>query len=113
MNNNMNSIASIYQSLFPNTSLTDWFFAFLGLLLHAVIKLKTVPLKQFKWRIFLGDFLIVWTISFITIMICLGSLPQVLEHYSLLDSALIGYSSSSILRQLFKTKLSKLGVHDN
>lgn len=109
----MNTIASIYQSLFPNTGLTDWFFAFLGLLLHAVMKLKTVPFKQFKWSIFLNDFLIVWTISFLTIAICLGTLPQVLENYSLLDSALIGYSSSSILRQLFKTKLSKLGINDN
>jgi len=109
----MNTLASIYQNVFPNTSLADWFFAMLGLLLHALIKLKTVPLKQFKWGIFLNDFLIVWTISFLTIMICLGTLPQVLEHYSLLDSALIGYSSSSILRQLFKTKLSKLGINGN
>lgn len=109
----MNTLSHIYQQLFPHTGLTDWFFAFIGLLLHAVIKLKTVPLKQFKWKIFLNDFLIVWTISFLTIMICLGTLPQILEHYSLLDSALIGYSSSSILRQLFKTKLSKLGIDDN
>ncbi len=109
----MDTIANIYQSVFPNTSLADWFFACLGLLLHAVIKLKTVPIKQFKWSIFLNDFLIVWFIALLTITICLGTLPQVLERYSLLDSALIGYSSSSILRQLFKTKLSKLGINDN
>jgi hypothetical protein len=109
----MNNIASIYQSLFPHTGAADWFFALLGLILHAVIKLKTVPFKQFEWKIFLEDFLIVWIISLITITICLGTLPQVLERYSLLDSALIGYSSSSILRQLFKQKLSKLGINDN
>lgn len=109
----MNTLASIYQSLFPNTGIADWFFALLGLLLHAVIKLKTVPLKQFKWKIFLEDFVAVWVISLMTITICLGTLPQVLEQYSLLDSALIGYSSSSMLRQFFKQKLSKLGIHDN
>lgn len=109
----MQTISSIYQTLFPHTGLSDWFFALLGLLLHAVMKLKTVPLKQFQWRIFLNDFLSVWVIASITIIICLGTLPLYLDHYSVLDSALIGYSSSSILRQLFKQKLSKLGVNDN
>lgn len=109
----MNTFLSIYNSLFPHTGISDWFFAFLGLLLHAVMKLKTVPLKQFQWKIYLDDFLIVWTISLLTIAICLGSLPQVINGYNLLDSALIGYSSSSILRQLFKQKLSKLGINDN
>lgn len=109
----MNTLASIYQSLFPHTGISDWFFALCGLLLHAVIKLKTVPFKQFKWKIFLEDFVAVWIVSLISIVICLGTLPQVLEHYSLLDSALIGYSASSILRQLLKQKLSKLGINDN
>lgn len=109
----MNILASIYQTLFPHTSIADWFFATLGLLLHAVIKLRTVPIKQFKWKIFLNDFLAVWVVSLMTIVICLGTLPQVLEQYSLLDSALIGYSSSSLLRQLLKQKLSKLGINDN
>jgi hypothetical protein len=109
----MQQFSSIYQNLFPHTGISDWFFAFLGLLLHAVMKLKTVPLKQFQWRIFLNDFLIVWTIAFLTIIICLGTLPTYLENYSHLDSALIGYSSSSILRQLFKQKLSNLGINDN
>lgn len=109
----MNTLASIYQSLFPHTGIADWFFALLGLLLHAVIKLRTVPLKQFKWKIFLEDFVAVWVTSITTIVICLGTLPQVLEQYSVLDSALIGYSSSSLLRQLLKQKLSKLGINDN
>lgn len=109
----MNTLASIYQSLFPHTGIADWFFACCGLLLHAVIKLKTVPFKQFKWKIFLEDFIAVWIVSLMSIVICLGTLPHVLDHYSLLDSALIGYSSSSILRQLLKQKLSKLGINDN
>jgi hypothetical protein len=100
----MNTLSELYITVFPHTGVSDWFFAFLGLLLHAVMKLKTVPLKQFQWRIFLNNFLFVWAIAFITIAICLGTLPSHLEHYSLLDSALIGYSSSSILRQLLKEK---------
>lgn len=108
----MNTILEIYHSLFPKTGSADWFFAFLGLAFHAIIKLRTVPRKQFKWAIYLDEFLIVWFISLLTITICLGTLPQVLEHYSTLDSALIGYSSSSILRQLFKQKLSTLGLHE-
>ncbi len=109
----MTNLLELYKSVFPNTSVADWFFALMGLLLHALMKLKTVPFKQFQWSIFLNDFVIVWFISLITICICLGTLPTFLESYSLLDSALIGYSSSSIIRQLFKEKLSKLGINDN
>ena len=102
----MENLFHIYRDLFPNTSSADWFFAFLGLFLHAAIKLKTVNYKQFRLHIFLEEFIIVWFISFLTIMICLGTLPQVLDRYSLLDSALIGYSSSSLFRTLFKQKLT-------
>ena len=109
----MTTLSELYKTIFPHTGVSDWFFAFLGLLLHAAMKLKTVPLKQFQWRIFLNNFLIVWIIASITIAICLGTLPTYLENYSVLDSALIGYSSSSILRQLFKQKLSNLGINDN
>ena len=109
----MNTLSELYKTIFPHTGVSDWFFAFLGLLLHAAMKLKTVPLKQFQWRIFLNNFLIVWIIASITIAICLGTLPTYLDNYSVLDSALIGYSSSSILRQLFKQKLTKLGIDDN
>ncbi len=109
----MQHIISIYNSIFPHTSLSDWFFAFLGLLLHVVMKLKTVPIAQFKWHILLSNFLWVWIIALITIVICLGTLPTYLDSYSVLDSALIGYSSSSIIRQLFKQKLSKLGIDEN
>ena len=109
----MQHLSSIYQHLFPHTGSSDWFFAFLGLLLHAVMKLKNVPLKQFQWRIFFNNFFMVWAIASLTIAICLGTLPSYLDSYSVLDSALIGYSSSSILRQLFKQKLSKLGIDDN
>lgn len=109
----MNTLINIYNSIFPHTGIADWFFAIMGLLLHALMKLKTVPFKQFQWKIYLEDFVIVWFISLLTITICLGTLPQVLDNYSKLDSALIGYSSSSILRQLFKQKLSKLGIDGN
>lgn len=109
----MDTLSDIYHSLFPKTGSADWFFAFLGLAFHAVIKLRTVPLKQFKWAIYLEEFIVVWFISLLTITICLGTLPQVMDQYSTLDSALIGYSSSSILRQFFKQKLSKLGLDEN
>lgn len=109
----MNTLSELYKTIFPHTGVSDWFFAFLGLLLHAAMKLKTVHLKQFQWHIFLNNFIIVWVIASITIAICLGTLPTYLENYSVLDSALIGYSSSSILRQLFKQKLTKLGIDDN
>ncbi len=109
----MTNLLEIYKTVFPNITIADWFFACMGLILHALMKLKTVPINQFKWSIFLNDFLIVWFISLITICICLGTLPTFLESYSRLDSALIGYSSSSIIRQLFKEKLSKLGINDN
>lgn len=106
-------IIDYYNQLFPNTGLADWFYSILGLLVHALLKLKTVPLKQFRWRIFLEHFSPVWFVALISIAILLGTLPQVLEQYNLLDSALIGYSASSLLRQLFKTKLSKLGINEN
>jgi hypothetical protein len=109
----MNTLLELYKTIFSHTSVSDWFFAFLGLLLHAVMKFKTIPVKQFRWRIFFHHFFWVWVIALITITICLGTLPTYLTHYSLLDSALIGYCSSSILRQLFKQKLSNLGIHDN
>ena len=109
----MNTLSELYKTIFPHTGVSDWFFAFLGLMLHAVMKLNTVPDKQFQWRIFLNNFVMVWIMALITITICLGTLPSYLENYSLLDSALIGYSSSSILRQLFKQKLSNLGINDN
>ena len=104
---------TIYNQIFPNTGIADWFYALLGLILHAVVKLKTGPLKQFKWSIFLEDFVAVWIISVITITICLGTLPSVFTDYNLLDSALIGYSSSSIFRTLLKQKLSKLGIPED
>jgi hypothetical protein len=105
----MEDAAKIYESLFPHTSFADWFYALLGLVIHALLKLKTVPLKHFKWRIFLDDFISVWAMSIISIVVCLGTLPQVLDSYSLFDSAMIGYASSSIFKTLTKTRLSKLG----
>ena len=104
----METIIENYKHLFPHTSMADWFYALLGLCIHAILKLKTVPLKKFKWQIFLHDFLSVWAISIMTIAICLGTLPQVLDSYSVFDSAMIGYTSSSVFKQLVKTRLSKL-----
>ena len=109
----MEKIIEIYHSLFPYTGPADWFYALVGLMIHVAVKLKNVPLKKFRWRILLQEYVIVWYISVLTIMICLGSLPQVMSNYSTLDSALIGYSSSSFFKQLFKTKLSKIGDYDN
>lgn len=107
-----NQILDYYTQVFPNTSWADWFYALLGLFVHTLLKLKTVPLKQFRWRIFIEHFIPVWFVALIHIVILVGTLPQVLEHYNQLDSALIGYSASSIFRQLFKTKLSKLGLNE-
>lgn len=109
----MEKFIDIYHSLFPHTGLADWFYAFVGLMVHVAVKLKNVPLKKFRWRVLLQEYVIVWYISLLTIMICLGSLPQVMSNYSILDSALIGYSSSSFFKQLFKTNLSKLSDNDH
>jgi hypothetical protein len=102
----METIYEIYNNLFPHTGMADWFYALLGMLLHALVKLKNIPLGLFKWKIFFEEFAIVWFISFLTIFICLGTLPIVLEKYNTLDSALIGYSSSSLLKSIFKTRRS-------
>lgn len=106
----METIVSTFQHLFPNTGYRDWFFSFLGLLLHLSLKLKNVPLKQFKWKILLDDFAPAWFFTIVTIVICLGTLPQVFVHYSALDSAFIGYSSASLFKQLFKTRMSTFGI---
>lgn len=106
----METIRELYHQIFPHTGLADWFYALLGLMIHAIMKLKTVPFKQFQWKIFLEDFIGVWALSVLSIILCLGTLPSVLDGYNQLDSALIGYSSSSMIRQLFKQKLSKLGI---
>lgn len=109
----METIIESLKSMYPKVSIADWFFAFMGLALHAVVKLKTVPFKQFRWKIFLEDFVVVWLTSIMTIAICLGTLPYFFQGYSVLDSALVGYSSSSLLRSLLKQKLSKLGLNED
>jgi hypothetical protein len=106
----METLLNTYQHLFPHTDYRDWFYAFLGLLLHATLKLKNIPFKHFKWKVFLDDFAPAWFFTILTIVICLGTLPQVFMHYSALDSAFIGYSSASIFKQLFKTRMSSLGL---
>lgn len=106
----MKTIIDIYQEIFPHTTMADWFYALLGLLLHAVVKLKNVRFKDFKGKTFFGEFLPVWYFAFIAIFILVGGLPEVMTNYNVLDSALIGYSSSSIIKQLFKSKTEKLNI---
>lgn len=106
----METIVNGFQQLFPHTDMRDWFFALLGLILHAGMKLKNVRWRDFKWKILLEEFMPVWFFSVVTIVICLGTLPQVLSDYSTLDSALIGYSSSSLFKQLFKSRMSNLSI---
>ena len=106
----MKTIIDIYHEIFPHTTIADWFYALLGLLLHVAVKLKNVSFKHFKWKTFLGEFLPVWYFALIAIFILVGGLPQVMSDYNILDSALIGYSSSSILKQLFKSKTEKLNI---
>lgn len=106
----MKTLIEIYHSVFPHTSMADWFYALLGLLLHAFIKVKHLSFKNFKWKIFMGEFLPVWHFSVLTVFILLGALPQVMQNYSVLDSALIGYSSSSLFKQLLKSKTGNLNI---
>ncbi|MDP1800835.1 MAG: hypothetical protein Q8L81_05755 [Bacteroidota bacterium] len=106
----MEKLIEIYREVFPHTTMADWFYALLGLLLHATVKLKNVSLKHFKWRTFVGEFLPVWYFSLIAIFILVGGLPEVMSNYNVLDSALIGYSSSSIIKQLFKSKTENLNI---
>lgn len=106
----METLSNIYHNLFPHVELRDWFFAFLGIMLHLAVKLKNIPFSHFKWSLFLEEFVPVWFFSFTTVFICMGSLPQVLVNFSSFDAALIGYSSSSLFKQLLKQRLSKLGV---
>ena len=104
----MNKVIEMYREVFPHTGLGDWFYAFCGLLLHVIVKIQSVSFHHFKWRRFLEDFLPVWFYSLIAIVILVGVLPQVMPDYNLLDSALIGYSSSSIFKQLLKSKTPNL-----
>lgn len=106
----MEKIIEIYNEIFPHTTMADWFYALLGLILHIGVKLSKVSFRHFKWRIFLGEFIPVWHFAVITIFILVGTLPQVMTNYNILDSALIGYSSSSIFKQLFKSKTGNLNV---
>ena len=106
----MEKIIQFYNEAFPQTSLSDWFYALLGLMLHAIVKLKNISFKDFKWKVFLGEFLPVWLFCLISIVILVGTLPIVLNNYSGLDSALIGYASSSIIKQLFKGKMGNLNI---
>jgi hypothetical protein len=106
----MEKIIEIYNEVFPKTGLSEWFYALLGLLLHVVVKLKNVKFKHFKWRVFLGEFLPVWFFCLFSIVILVGTLPLVMANYSVLDSALIGYASSSVIKQMFKSKMGNLNV---
>jgi len=106
----MEKLNEIYKEIFPHTSMADWFYALMGLLLHAVIKLKNISFKHFKWRIFIGEFLPVWYFSLCSLFILIGGLPQLMSNYNILDSALIGYASSSVFKQLLKSKISNLNI---
>ena len=108
----METFVNIYHSLFPHVEFRDWFFAFLGVLLHLIVKLKNIPFKHFKWPLFLEEFVPVWFFSFTTVIICMGTLPQVLTEFSSLDAALIGFSSSSLFKQLLKNRLSRIGIKE-
>lgn len=106
----MEKIIQFYHEAFPQTGLSDWFYALLGLMLHVIVKLKNVSFKHFKWKVFLGEFLPVWFFCLISIVILVGTLPIVLSNYSGLDSALIGYASSSIFKQMFKSKIGNMNI---
>ena len=106
----METILKIYDTLFPNTTIEEWFYGLLGMLLYLGVKVKNIPFRRFKWNLFLDEFIPVWFFSAITVIICLGTLPQLLTDFSVVDAALIGYSSSSLFKQLLKSRISKLGL---
>lgn len=106
----METILHYYHSLFPHVELRDWFFALLGVMLHVIVKIKNIPFRHFKLSLFLEEFVPVWFFSLTTVVICMGSLPQILDGFTALDAALIGYSSSSLFKQLLKTRMSRLGI---
>lgn len=106
----MEKLIEIYNEVFPHTRMADWFYAFLGLMIHVAVKLKNVHWQEFKLKRFLGEFLPVWFFAIITIVICLGALPQLMSNYNVLDSALIGYGSSSMFKQMFKSRKGNLNV---
>ena len=101
----------MYDGLFPHTTKEEWFYALLGMLLYIGVKLKNFSFHPFKWRLFWEEFIPVWYFSSITVFICLGALPAMLTDFTNLDAALIGYSSSSLFKQLLKQRItSKLGI---
>lgn len=106
----MEKLIEIYYEVFPKTTAADWFYALLGLLLHIVVKLKNISFRRFKWKIFLGEFIPVWHFAVISVAILVGTLPLVMDNFNTLDAALIGYSSSSIFKQLFKSKTGNLNI---
>ena len=97
----------IYSAVFPNTGIADWFLALMGLLLYYLVKLKNVKRENFRWKIWKRENLIPLVISLATIICCLAALPTVFTDYSLLDSLLTGYCSSSLFRTLLKTRQAK------
>ena len=107
----METLLHMYRDLFPYTTKEEWFYALLGMLLYIGVKLKNVPFKNFRWKLFWAEFIPVWYFSSLTIIICLGTLPNLLQDFGSLDAALIGYSSSSLFKQLLKSRItSKLGI---
>ena len=106
----METLIKIYHDLFPGVELRDWFYALLGIMLHLVIKMKNIAYRRFRFKILLDEFIPVWFFSITTVIICMGVLPQVLTDFSAMDASLIGYSSSSVFKQLLKNRLSRLGL---
>ncbi len=106
----MEKIIEIYHSLFPHTTGADWFYCLMGLVLHAYLKVKHLYWTTFKWKKFVTDFLPVWIYAVVCIVLCMGTLPQYLSNYGLLDSALIGYSSGSFFRNVLKQRAEQINV---
>ena len=106
----MEKIIEIYHSLFPHITIADWFYCILCLAFHNWMKVKHISLKDFKMEVFINDFAPVWIYSMVSIIICLGTLPYYIGSYSHLDSALIGYSSGSLFKQMFKDRAIQIGL---
>lgn len=100
----MIQLLNIYHELFPKTGIADWFYAFAGVILHVLLKIKNIPWERFDLRIWLHHNILSVVYSLITIFICLSILPTVYAGYNGFDSVLIGYCSNSLFKQLLKNR---------
>lgn len=100
----MNLLMNIYSDLFPHTGIADWFYAFAGVMLHVLLKIKNIPWEKLDWKVWIKHNLLGVIYTAITIVIMLGILPSVFANYNAVYSLFVGYSFNSMFKQLLKTR---------